>query len=204
MVAAASFVPGTRFGRLEVVSRNGSIRSKAAWLCRCDCGGNVTVTTDRLIGGSTKSCGCFQRKRASEAKTKHGGSAGHSRTKEYSAWIQIRRRTIGDAKGKAPAYVGVTICEEWANSFPSFLAHIGPAPTPHHTVDRINPNRGYEPGNVRWATSKEQNRNRRRHVYVLHEGRRMIFSEACELTGLNYYVAHAAMRRGKSPFKVVA
>jgi hypothetical protein len=107
-------------------------------------------------------------------------------------------------KGKIPCYADVGLCEEWADDFVAFKEHIGPAPSEDHTIDRIDPFRGYEPGNVRWATRKEQNRNRRRHVYVRYESAVVPLSVACEAVGAEYHVEHARLKNGKSRFEAVA
>ena len=88
----------------------------------------------------------------------HGHSKGGKRSKEYRAWIGMKQRCR-----QHPHYLkhGVKVCEEWQGSFSAFLNHIGRVPTEHHTVDRINPEGHYEPGNVRWATIVQQRHNRR-------------------------------------------
>jgi hypothetical protein len=86
-----------------------------------------------------------------------------SNTPEYRAWCGAKSR-CADKKGYASKYYrdrGITVCDEWKCDFHAFFKHIGPKPTPKHTLDRIDNDRGYEPGNVRWATMTAQARNRR-------------------------------------------
>jgi hypothetical protein len=97
----------------------------------------------------------------------------------------IRRCTNPDSTGYARyGGRGITVCDRWRESFANFLADMGPKPTPRHTIDRINNDGNYEPGNCRWATGKEQCRNTRRNRYIEHDGRRMTQVEWCEETGM--------------------
>lgn len=136
-------------------SKDGRLMSE--WLC--ECGNIVKAPTGRVLSGQKDSCGCLGRKRKSDAKTTHG----MRRTKEYATWVGIKDRCLNVNGKDYPRYggAGITICSEWAESFVCFLAHIGRAPSQKHQVDRIDNQRGYEPGNVRWATSKTQSMNRR-------------------------------------------
>lgn len=159
--------PGTRFGRLTVVGlssrRN---QGQACWECRCDCGNLTTVISGNLRRGITKSCGCLYREfHKSGSQLVHGGSRKKHRTPEYRAWINMRQRCY-DPKHISYKYygaLGVTVAPEWHRDFPAFLTHVGPRPTPKHSIDRINPWGNYEPGNIRWATKREQVLNQRKY-----------------------------------------
>jgi len=93
---------------------------------------------------------------------KHGATVGLRRTPEYRAWLNAKRRC--DNTGVPDFYRyggrGIRMCEEWLHDFAAFLSHIGPKPAPHLSLDRIDPDGDYCPGNVRWATAKEQANNR--------------------------------------------
>lgn len=88
---------------------------------------------------------------------------GMDRSPEQRAWIGMRQRCLNPNKREYPHYGGrgITVCKEWLSSFEAFFAHVGPRPSPKHSLDRIDVNGNYEPGNVRWATQKEQIENTR-------------------------------------------
>jgi len=91
---------------------------------------------------------------------------GLSRSREYRCWRNMIARCHHTSSFSFANYGGrgIKVCESWRTSFVAFYEHIGPSPSPHHTVDRIKADRDYEPGNVRWATSEEQAQNRRTNV----------------------------------------
>jgi hypothetical protein len=127
------------------------------------------------IDESTKS---ISRWLNSSPKCKHGGSY----LPEYRAWQTMRLRCLNP---KNPAYHayggrGITIAPEWIDDFRAFFAHIGPKPSQRHEIDRIENDRGYEPGNVRWVTRSENNRNRRSTTWVTYRGERRRLIDLCE------------------------
>lgn len=92
----------------------------------------------------------------------------NKRTPEYQAWLGMRSRCNNPKEKSWPDYGGrgIKVCDEWMNDFSAFYSHIGPKPTKSHTIDRINNDGDYEPGNVRWATRTEQNLNRRKYKHT--------------------------------------
>lgn len=204
MVAAAK-LSGLRFGTLVVLERAESSPSgKTKWVCSCDCGDTAVVFGGALTSGHTRSCGCVQKESLGNARRTHGATSGLKRTKAYRSWLQIRRRCVkGDVKAfERYGAVGIKMALEWQDDFAAFLAHIGQAPSEKHSVDRIKNERGYEPGNVRWATQSEQCRNKQKNLYVDVNGKKTLLVEACEQTGMNYFKAYQRLRRGREPFHV--
>lgn len=116
------------------------------------------------------------------------------RSKEYRAWAHIKGRCTNpnDAGFHNYGGRGIKMCEEWAASYEAFLREVGRAPSPEHTLDRIDNERGYEPGNVRWATKAEQSRNTRRTIIV--DGLSLV--DYCRANGLPYEGTQARLRRG--------
>lgn len=153
---------GQQFGRLKVLRRAGKTKSgNLKWLCLCSCGNKSVVAGGNLKYRCIVSCGCYTRELCIARSTKHG----LWRTPEYQAWVDLRRRCLNP---KHPAYKnygarGICVCKEWqgSNGFVNFLKHIGKRPNEEYSIDRINNDGHYEPGNVRWATRDQQQNNRR-------------------------------------------
>lgn len=157
---------GDRFGRLVIVAEAPRMYRKVAYRCVCDCGGEKTLPASALRSGNTKSCGCLHLETSTAlclSRTKHGHSTRrHGWTPTYNSWVAIKER-CGNPRSKLwPKYggAGILLCDAWWD-FSVFLADVGERP-PGTSMDRIDNNRGYEPGNVRWATPSQQRRNQKR------------------------------------------
>lgn len=151
---------GERYGRLLVVSRY-RCRGAAMWVVRCDCGTEKIVAGGSLRSGDTQSCGCLHKERTSAARTTHGATRG-SRTDLYRIWRGIISRCTNPHLSRWPRYGGrgITVCDRWRHDFTAFAADMGPRPSPQHSIDRIDPDGHYTPGNCRWATALQQRHNR--------------------------------------------
>jgi hypothetical protein len=154
---------GCRCGRL--VALRLASKCPCRWLCRCDCGAATTVRVMDLNSGNTKSCGCYHRETIVLKATTHG----KRHTAEYRAWAHAKDRCYNVNTVNYSEYGGrgIRMCEQWANDFAAFYAHIGPKPSPAHQLDRIQNDGHYEPGNVRWVTAQESANNRRRQRHYL-------------------------------------
>lgn len=150
---------GMRFGMILVLIRvANNAYGRSRWLCRCDCGKEWEVNGQDLWIGDCVSCGCARPKRAAEMFSTHGMSRN---VREYKIWIGIKTRCYNPRYAHFNRYGGrgIKMCGRWRDSFPAFLADMGRRPTPKHSVERIDNDGDYEPGNCRWATHTEQMRN---------------------------------------------
>ena len=154
------------------ISPSGKKKSKT-WMCKCQCGNTTEVRTDSLKSGNTKSCGC--KWRASVTKHGHCKKRPHSRrsTMEYSSWQHMKARCHNPNHAEYSNYGGrgITICDEWKDDFQAFYNYIGKCPIGCNSIDRINVNGNYEPGNVRWSNPIEQARNQRNNKITEEDAR---------------------------------
>lgn len=170
---------GLKFGRLTVVER---YPAPSSWVCECTCGTQIVAKSNNIQNGNTSSCGCLRRETSSRRNRTHG----LSRTPEWRAWAAMNSRCRPGRSQDAARYAerGIAVADEWKTDFPAFLAEIGPRPSPRHSVDRIDNNKGYQPGNVRWATPAEQTRNQERNHLVDHEGTVLTLTDFAALHGV--------------------
>jgi hypothetical protein len=185
---------GRKFGRLSVMRRSGRTDDNhITWECACDCGGNAIVPGRYLRSGGSKSCGCLRKKALN--KTTHG----MRKSTEYSVWRGMLTRCHNPKAKDHSKYgaKGIRVCEEWRTSFIEFYKHIGPRPQ-GTTIDRIDGTKGYEPGNVRWATAAVQGRNKIDAVYVnCSDGSRVHISDIAARLGITRGAASLRLKRGK-------
>ena len=155
---------GQRFGRLTVtdqrrIKRVGKQRH-AHWLCLCECGNNIWVSSNHLVNGLTTSCGCFRKETQTRKNLRHGHARGGSQSRTYRSWKALWTRATNRKLKSAHRYVkrGITVDPRW-KSFETFLADMGERPL-GTSIHRINDNLGYSAENCRWETPSGQNRNR--------------------------------------------
>ena len=119
---------------------------------------------------------------------KHGHTSNGAHTKEYDAWYEMKRRCY-DPKHISYEYYGgrgIRVHGPWRRSFLDFFLHVGRAKSVAHSLDRIDSCKDYKPGNVRWATRLEQNRNRRDNIRVMFRGKRRTLREVADKVGLPF------------------
>ena len=188
---------GKRFGRLLVIRRAENGRCGGVrWECVCDCGNTTKSFRSGLASGITTSCGCKQKehaKRLGEGKRTHG----MSKSKEEYAWRHAIERCKNPKNCQFKNYgaKGIEVCERWMK-FENFIEDMGLAPSSNHTLDRIDSNKGYSPENCRWATWKQQQRNRTNNRVLEIDGKKKSLAEWCEIFDFNYERALSRARNG--------
>lgn len=175
---------GMTFGDLYVVRiTNRRHNKKRIWLCRCSCGTEIEVRHDYLLHTNNPKthCGCKNR----GLPTLY--------PQEYHIWNSMLRRCYVTSHVGYPKYggAGISVCDAWRNpetGFAAFFADMGQRPSKQHSLDRVDPDGNYAPGNVRWATSKEQARNKRQSIYLPHPetGEKTPAAEVAEFLGITY------------------
>jgi hypothetical protein len=191
-----------KFSRLFVKERGPNKGRRVQWVCLCDCGKTANVDASKLRNGHTQSCGCLHIERSSEANIKHGQSAypnkGQS-TKEYNTWALMLRRCNKKNSRSYDIYGerGIKVCDEWSN-FKNFFRDMGKAPSPKHSLDRIDVNGNYCPENCRWADAKTQRRNQRNPKLIECRGQKKMPIEWSEISGVSNRAIYARIKRGWS------
>lgn len=192
---------GRVFGNLTVLEFAGMIQygrhRRAHWVCQCSCpsANKITVVSYSLLSGTTNSCGCYKRKRIIETFFKHGMMG----TPEYNSWAAMIQRCCNPKCKEYPRYGGrnIFVCDEWRNSFEAFFEHMGKRKD-GTSLDRIDNEKGYFPGNCRWATDQEQNRNKRSNIMLTLNSVRKGISCWAEELGVNRSSIKSRLDRGWS------
>jgi len=199
---------GADFGYFKVVKYVGRYKKNWAkvyarfWSCKCVCGAYFILSTSDTR--KQKSCGCMKKELVSKANMKYNVVA--NKIPEYQTWISIKRRCYSENHIKYKNYGarGIKVCQEWKDSFESFLNDMGAKPTSKHSIDRIDVNGNYEPGNCRWATISEQANNKTTTRLIEFEGvkysmRNLAIKLNCKYTRLQtLYV-----RQGRSMNEII-
>lgn len=178
---------GQRFGRLTVLSHAPVMRKDGhgfenAWVCRCECGNERTVLTGNLVHGRQVSCGCYQREIRGKSTITHG----LAKSRENNIWSGMKHRCNNPHSRAWDRYGGrgIKLCPAWDASFAAFFADMGPAPSPQHSIERIDNDAGYSPENCRWALRRDQNRNTSARRLLTHNGVTLTIAEWAERTGI--------------------
>jgi len=191
---------GMRFGRLTVQEdQRTTISGRRFVHCICDCGTDLLIAQHRLTNSATQSCGCFRTERCRLLNRAHGEAHGRIST-EYRIWHGMKNRCLNPAADAFENYGGrgISICNEWKDDFSAFVASVGRRPL-GTTLDRIDNNGNYEPGNVRWATSQTQNRNKRTSTLITCDGITRTLAEWVETTGIKRTTISQRIKRGRTP-----
>ena len=185
---------GDRFFRLMAIRFVKKEKFGKLWEFKCDCG-NVSCHIDMNVKrGMIKSCGCLKREASSVRLTTHG----MSRFKEYQIYHAMIERCYNDKNKAYENYGGrgISVCNNWKNSFENFFADMGARPSSKHSLDRINNNGDYCAGNCRWATVDEQLANRRTTIKLAYKGVVLPIAEWSKRLGINTSTLKNRIKRG--------
>ena len=195
-------VTGERYHSLIAIKR---IPSKygTRWSFACDCGGMTDAFLSNVRTGKIRSCGCLSsRNTMGQRSTKHGHSVGFKKSKTRMAYGNAKNRCFNPNSEKFLQYGGrgITMCDEWVSDFRAFLRDMGECPV-GLTLDRINVNGNYEPGNCRWATPTVQANNKQNSIRVGD----YTLKEYAASVGVKYKRLHYRIKRhGETPEQAVA
>lgn len=165
------------------------------WVCKCSCiaASVIVVRRKSLKSGNTKSCGCHRVERIRETNTRHG----MCNAPEYRIWKAIKERcsyvkhkSYSDYGGR-----GITVCDEWKDSFDNFYRDMGPRPSKDHTIERRESDKSYCKENCYWATRTEQNNNTRRNIFYVRNGVAKTLAAWCKELDLSYSTVYARMKQ---------
>lgn len=189
---------GDVFGRLTVAKRAQNIGKRTAWLCKCSCGNETTVTSCHLKSGHTISCGCFNKERNSITHKKYSVS---SRSKIYGVWNSMKNRCYNPNAINYSDYGarGVIVCSLWKEDFGAFYEYVSKLPhygEDGYSINRINNDGNYEPNNVEWSNLEEQANNKRNSRYITFNNQTHTLAEWARLQGISYMALAHRLYRG--------
>ena len=207
---------GQRFGRLLVIQRADRYKTDSGkrgtyYHCKCDCGNEVTVIAGHLTTGHTWSCGCAHEEQKEAWKTinlKHGKTKNKKIEKSYQTWEYIKRRCYNpsDVDYRFYGAKGISLWGGWMNDPAAFCEYVESLDRYEETgttIDRIDYTKNYEPGNLRWLSLPEQQRNKSSNRIIAANGETHILQEWANITGLSSGVIAYRLKRGWTPEEAV-
>ena len=194
-----------RFGRLVVCKNIGKINGRNQWECLCDCGNKKIAITSSLTTGRVRSCGCLSKESSSERMKKMRQQQGKRDKRLSTIWLNMKNRCYNTKNNGYKNYgaKGVSVCDEWKNSFETFYKWaITNGYNANLTIDRINPNGNYEPANCRWVTQKIQQNNRRNNHVIEMNGKHHTIAEWCDILNVSKKKIEYHLGKGKRGFEL--
>lgn len=159
---------GMKIGKWLVLGRDyeGTKPGRTMWFCRCECGNESSVIGQALRNGTSTRCNRCRLESMSGYRADPRRRVNGKFTHTYLTWDAIIHRCYYPSQKSYKDYGarGIKMCDEWKNDYFAFYDYVSQLDRFSKngmTLDRIDNDKGYEPGNVRWATRAEQNRHRR-------------------------------------------
>ena len=184
---------GDKFNRLTAVRFDyRDKKSELYWLFKCECGTEKVILVSSVKRGDTKACGCLNK------------THGMTKTRTFKSWSEMKQRCLNKNRKDYKYWGGrgITVCLKWLDSFENFYADMGKRPE-GKTLDRIKNDKGYYKKNCRWATSREQNNNRRDNHFLTYDNKTQTIAQWSEELNIKYYTIYMRLRRGWSVGKVL-
>ena len=183
------FRAGSIVGRLQLLELRRALVGRKivfrhrAWLCRCDCGNVRQILENALARGTSQSCGCLSR----ELLAKRSRTHGMTKTPTHRSWANMIKRCTVPSANRFKHYGGrgIRVCRRWRQSFQLFLSDMGERPSLANQIERIDNDGDYEPGNCRWATIREQARNRSTNRMLTFNGETLCLTDWANKVGLS-------------------
>ena len=188
---------GERFGSLVATKRAENKGRNTYWICVCDCGRTISVSTTHLRRGKTKSCGC----QTSKLKSINHQTHGLTETHLYNIWIGMKQRCFSENHSSYSDYGGrgITICEEWKDDFTAFYDwSLRNGWNEGLEIDRMDNNGSYSPENCRWVSRTVQNNNKRNNHYIEYNGKTQTMAQWAKELNMNPVTLKSRIRRGWS------
>ena len=196
-------ITGNKYGKLSVISRDLNRESnRAYWFCKCECGNEISTTSQRLRRGTSKSCGCSRNEYIGKANTKHGMTG----TRIYKIWCHMNERCKAKTHKQYSDYGGrgIKVCDEWSDFSTFFNWAKNNGYKEELTLDRIDNNGGYFPSNCRWADVFTQQNNQRRTVRISVGDVTKTLSEWSNETGIKKATIYSRLRYGKTGYQLIS
>lgn len=192
-------IVGHKYNLLTVLWLNSTDKhGRGYYLCKCQCGNTVIVSSDNLRRNHTKSCGCHKINVSKTKNLTHGQSSGENKTIEYKTWLGMKNRCYNQREKSYKYYGGrgIKVCDRWLNSFENFLEDMGKRPHGKFSIDRIDVNGNYEPSNCRWATDYQQRRNKTNNNVIEYNGSKIIIEDLAACLKTTTKVIYDRQKRG--------
>lgn len=188
-------IKGKKINRLTVIEIADKKGGHYRWKCLCECGKTTIVNVSKIINGTTKSCGCFNRESIGNISRRHG--YGHHMV-EYNSWMAMKMRcyNLKNTHYKSYGERGIKVCDRWLNSFPNFLSDMGLKPTKQHTLERVEVNGNYGPSNCIWLLGALQGRNKTNNRHITFNGETKLMVDWCRIYDIGADKVCGRLKRG--------
>lgn len=206
---------GNVFGRLTILKKNIEVtdaRGTPCWDCLCSCGSyKIGASQYALVRGDLKSCGCLAKEfeinnrsiRVTGTRDTPSYAFSQGVGSFYRLWKGVKERCYNTNDHSYHNYGGrgIKMHPDWKSSYRAFAMAVGPRPSLLHSIDRIDTNRDYEPGNIKWSTNKEQSNNKRTNVWLQWKGQSVTLAQLAESEQVNYNLLHKLLKTRNIPLE---